>query len=436
MSIKHYRDVSRLLAATGVVRAYMKALSNNDNSKNQIYLGPSFDALQLLPFGEIVEGNIGLKQNLKASVNFFWLSESGNIERAQHAQLILYPQYPEVRLSGFLRGCEQAPSQYLQPIQKEQRSSSEGRVLILGITADARIIGYLAVPGTELAQSIEAELSQDDTGKIFIDFPIDNTSALSRKLILISRLKEIVRLGWHRSQRRRSDGQIIYYNAPNAGGYTLESLFGIIPNGISEPDFMGWELKAYSGSRITLMTPEPDAGYYGENGAEAFIRKYGETTDADTIRFTGLHRANKKNEKTGLTLSAIDYDASRKRFTSIRGGLALLGGSGEMVAGWSFKRLIAHWARKHALAAYIKYEKSQFDGNVHYRYLAPVHFGEGTDFSQFMTAIIDGSVYYDPAPTLKGVSSLHPHVKARSQFRINSTNLKVLYNSFTEVALE
>lgn len=436
MSIKNYKDVSSLLVSVGVVRAYMKALSNNDNSKNQIYLGSSFNALQLLPFGAIVEGGTGLNQNFKAEINFFWLSESGLIENAQHAQLILYPQYPEVRLSGFLKGCKLAPSQFLQPIQKDQRSSSDGRFLILGVTADDRIVGYLAVPGTELAQSIENDFNHIDTGKIFIDFPIDNTSASSRKLLLVSRLKEIVSLGWHKSQRLNSDGLLIYYNAPNAGGYTLESLFGIIPNGISEPDFMGWELKAYSGSRITLMTPEPDAGFYGANGAEAFLRKYGENTGDDTIRFTGLHRANKRNEKTRLTLSTIDYDSSQNKFTSINGGLALLGDSGEMVAGWSFKRLIAHWARKHSLTAYIRYEKSQFDGSVHYRYLAPVHFGEGTDFSQFMAAIIDGSVFYDPAPILKGASSSHSHVKARSQFRINSTNLAGLYHSFTEEALK
>ena len=29
----------------------------------------------------------------------------------------------------------------------------------------------------------------------------------------------------------------------NGGGYTLEALFGIVRNGISEPDFMGWEFE-------------------------------------------------------------------------------------------------------------------------------------------------------------------------------------------------
>ena len=40
---------------------------------------------------------------------------------------------------------------------------------------------------------------------------------------------------------------------------------------------MGWEMKAYSGDRITLMTPEPDGGMYGENGVKVFVRKLWQT---------------------------------------------------------------------------------------------------------------------------------------------------------------
>jgi hypothetical protein len=52
-------------------------------------------------------------------------------------------------------------------------------------------------------------------------------------------------------------------------------MLGISPNGRSEPDYLGWELKAYSGSRITLMTPEPNGGLYGEKGVAEFLRTYG-----------------------------------------------------------------------------------------------------------------------------------------------------------------
>ena len=55
---------------------------------------------------------------------------------------------------------------------------------------------------------------------------------------------------------------------------------------------MSWELKAYSGNRITLMTPEPDGGLYGENGVKVFVREYGKPAGDDTLNFTGTHRAD------------------------------------------------------------------------------------------------------------------------------------------------
>ena len=54
----------------------------------------------------------------------------------------------------------------------------------------------------------------------------------------------------------------------------FEAELGIIPNGIAEPDFMGWEIKQYSvrdfenfraKSPVTLMTPEPTSGVYSDN---------------------------------------------------------------------------------------------------------------------------------------------------------------------------
>ena len=67
-------------------------------------------------------------------------------------------------------------------------------------------------------------------------------------------------------------------------------------------------MKAYSGDRITLMTREPDGGMYGESvfgesGVKVFVREYGKPTGDDTLYFTGTHRADCRNEKTGLTLA-------------------------------------------------------------------------------------------------------------------------------------
>ena len=73
----------------------------------------------------------------------------------------------------------------------------------------------------------------------------------------------------------------------------------VIPNGKAEPDFLGWEIKAYSSSRITLMTPEPDGGMYGEEGVKVFVREFGTPTGDDTLYFTGTHRAACRNVKVG-----------------------------------------------------------------------------------------------------------------------------------------
>lgn len=70
-------------------------------------------------------------------------------------------------------------------------------------------------------------------------------------------------------------------------------------------------MKAYSGGRITLMTPEPDGGMYGDAGVKAFVREFGTPTGDDTLYFTGTHRADCRNEKTGLTLAVRGFNPTR-----------------------------------------------------------------------------------------------------------------------------
>ncbi len=53
-----YGDLAHLRAlmmVAGVRRLVAKRLAENDNSKNQIYLGGGFEALNVLPFGDIYE---------------------------------------------------------------------------------------------------------------------------------------------------------------------------------------------------------------------------------------------------------------------------------------------------------------------------------------------------------------------------------------------
>ena len=93
------------------------------------------------------------------------------------------------------------------------------------------------------------------------------------------------------------------------------------PNGRAEPDFLGWEIKAFSGSRIALLTPEPDGGMYGEVGVNAFVRKFGAPTADDTLYFTGTHRADCQNKKTGLTLAVRGFNPTRKVIEDVGGAV-------------------------------------------------------------------------------------------------------------------
>ena len=109
MSSRDLDAIRRLFADAGCHRLLVKApLAENDNSKNQVYFGPDFDALNLIP-------NKGVRPDpdnstLKAALDFEWLDSDGGRHPAPNAQLVLYPQYPEVRFSGFLRGCHGGPN--------------------------------------------------------------------------------------------------------------------------------------------------------------------------------------------------------------------------------------------------------------------------------------------------------------------------------------
>lgn len=435
MPFQRLSDLVDRFKALGANRILCKPLAENDNTKQQIYLGGSFEALQLLPYTE-VRADSGLKrETFKADLDLSWIDPAGHVAKAPGAKLILYPKYPEVRLSGFLRGCPIAPSRHMQPIPKGSRASSgpDGRLLFLATTPTNSVLAYLAVRGDALAAEFD---SIRRTGRllqvgVFLEVPLQDSA--TSKQVLLNKLREIHLAGWHSSRRLNSSGIVIPYTAQNGGGYTLEALLGIVPNGISAPDFQGWELKAHGSGRVTLMTPEPDGGYYGRHGVEAFVRKYGRTLQGDVIYFTGTHYANRVCSTTGQTLTVRGFNADTGKIEDVSGGIHLRDSRGAVSAGWSFKQLIEHWGRKHASAAYVPYEK-QTAVPPNYRYLSPVLLGEGTDFARYLAAITAGSVVYDPGSKVTAASS-RPKVKARSQFRIAISQLLTLYHRFERVNL-
>jgi len=426
-------DLMKRFAELGAVRAFCKPLAENDNSKQQIYLGGNFDVVQMFPFENVEATSNGKDSTYKAKLNFVWVG-ADKTEQATGAQLILYPQYPEVRLSGFLRGCKHAPNELLRPIPASQRrfnNGPDGRILFFGITRNGETLAYLAPTESSIAQEFrrrqaESAFSQES---VFFNLPLLGRDS---KSILLESLAKIRDVGWHPSMRLNKTGEIIPYKARNGGGYTLEALLGIIPNGRSEPDFLGWEMKAYSGDRITLMTPEPDGGMYGERGVKVFVREYGKPTGDDTLYFTGTHRADCRNVKTGLTLAVRGFDPARKIIEDVGGAVELLDDAGDCAAAWSFAELMIGWNKKHAQAAYVPYE-SEKESAPAYRYFSPALLGEGTDFNRYLAALYAGRVIFDPGSKVMNASTEKSTVKARSQFRMSVRHLAELYQKFGPV---
>lgn len=426
--------ITGAMLAHGVTRILVKELAPNDNSKNQIYFAGSLDILNVIPMGairsEMTPRGVPI---LKAPVDFDWLQEDGSLSPAPHAQLILYPQYPEVRFSGFLRGASNAPNRLMA-------SRNPGRILVLGITPRGKVIGW-AGEAEPLRSQIDACSELLPVGAFkHLQFS-DEADAETR---LLARLAAICSKGWIEAQRLYGDGHTGPCRGGNCGGYTLEAMLGVIPNGRSEPDFEGWEVKGHAVSsfrnlgvgQLTLMTPEPTGGFYKSAGPDAFIRRFG-YPDAgihDRLNFSSPHRFGRPNERTGLTLEFVGGDPETGKIYDPGGAIVLRSTDGMTAAEWPFAKLLEHWAKKHERAVYVPYLLQQALPPS-YHYGDTVRLGRGTDFFRFLSAMGSGAVWYDPGLKIEGADSLAPRLKRRNQFRIRSANLGQLYRHFEEAAL-
>ena len=78
------------------------------------------------------------------------------------------------------------------------------------------------------------------------------------------------------------------------------------------------------------------------------MRKYGYTSSADRLDFTGLHKLGSENQKTRLTLTLNGFDAETNKIKDVSGAVALLDAKGSVAASWNIAKLLEHWNRKHA----------------------------------------------------------------------------------------
>lgn len=432
-------DLAELLSkfvAHGCTTVYAKPMAANDNSKNQIYFGPGFDAVNLFPNHGIYADHE--RGNFKASLQFFWMEADGRLCPAPGAQLILYPQYPEVRFSGFLRGSATTLAHRLN-----QRM--EGRTLFLGVTPDSRTVGYVQLADEMPAESVVGR-SLELYGVFHALDALQLTGQLDTRQQLINALRKVHERAWIDSKQLRSDGTISACNAPQCGGFTLEAELGIPKNSKAEPDFLGYEVKQHqvtsfdrpaSGSAITLMTPEPKCGYYADQGVVSFIRRFGYPDKAgreDRWNFGGIHKVDRPHATTGLTLRLSGYDPGTHKITDMGGAVALYTKEGEMAAGWSFKEMLHHWTQKHAKAVYVP-SMVRTEPSRQYAYGHTVRIADQTDFLKLLAAFQTGAVYYDPGIKLEQASAAKPKEKRRSQFRIHSKDIGALYRTVDQVKL-
>ena len=436
-------DLEKMLSEQGCDFALVKKLAPNDNAKNQIFLGSDLSEVSSIPTGNL-SINTGTSQKssskstsiVHAAVAFNWLTANG-FEKAPNAQIIYYPQYPEVRLSGLLRGTTKSPSVLLNP---EKRGREIGRVLVLAINMESKMVfAVLLSASAHSLPLIFAALTPESNG-VFSKWQFSTSMETDSKGDLFHELCRIHNLGWIEGKRLTKDGAISY-SASNGGGYTLEAELGIRPNGYSLPDYQGWEVKQHKvksfknslTGKVTLFTPEPDGGLYVDEGLEYFVREWGvKDPGGNRYDFAGIHKAGVESVRTGLTLSVNGFEAGSKEF-DVQGGIELRDQSGRIAARWSFTKLLEHWKRKHANAVYVPSIGYAIEvQNVltkRYSYSNQVHIGVGTTFDRFLNSVSNGAVFYDPGIHL----TPNADSKKRSQFRVATKDLAALYNRFDHI---
>lgn len=433
--------VLAMLRGNGANELLYKVLPTNANSKNQVYIASDLSQLGKIPSGEVTAHESvstkedGVEAVFRSALNFYWIDHSGHACRAPDAKLIFYPQYPEVRFSGFLKGCRDAPSTLWS---KEKRGTEPDRILILGVGNGEIVHGVTLPPESPAAREIRATGPHDDYG-VFHILPFPDQEQGDGFVELMHKLCAIHRRDWVPSTRLNKDGELVPCRASNCNGNTLESLLGIQSNGIALPDFRGWEIKARSvpnidrpgTSVVTLFTPEPTSGVYATESLPEFMSRYGYPDTQgrkDRLNFGGVYRAGRAaHERTGLRLVVEGFNAETGRYES-GGAVRLLDDHDREAMAWSFAKLMDHWKVKHAHAAFVPSQMRK-SPDREYRYGRNILLGEGAEFGLFLNAVHEGRLYYDPGIKLEGVSTARPTSKKRSQFRISSKDLSALYES-------
>lgn len=449
---KSFESIAELLAAfkgVGCDEILVKPLATNqDNEKNQIYLGKNMTMASYLP------GTVSLrapsssvakhlsnpgKPIVSLQLDFYWLWPGGISSAAPNASIIEYSQYPEVRLSGFSSSSARSP----HALRRDFQELYGRRYLVLGIS-EAKVFG-----------SVVTEVGEPETVRGFDYLPswplqpllkvLDPGSNGIDEARLIDEVQKICgRVHKPQVLKTKADTPEEIAPVPQAGGWTLEALLGIPRNSRSEPDKYGFEIKAVGGSRTSLITTEPDLGFRAEAGVTAFLRKYGKAAKADPGKmvFNGLQRCGQPNATTGtfLTIENWDFTTNSPTGQGQPNVLLIENRSEVVVAGWSFEKLASSWTKKHAGALYVETKKVKLPSEKveGYQFGSIGLLGKGTNPLLLLTHIAKGQVFLDPGDSKRADSP----AKSRTQWRVNgdiagqlADGLRPLYQEFTSLEL-
>jgi hypothetical protein len=450
MEISSIQRLKSVFAGFGVEDILIKVLAQHqDNEKNQIVIaGRSPQLISLLPgnkrFGieskskKKSHSNYGASK-IEVDLDFYWFDSGGIPQRAPGAKVIDYFQYPEIRLSGFMRSCSIAPDS----LRRDRQQKYGRRALALGISGNKIYATVVTEAGGTLINGI-AKLPGWGNGTLFkILSSGHSASNLLDETKLLNELRTLSGNLWSGRRLASLGSAPISYNATNGGGYTLEALLHVPSNAISGPDKYGFELKSVSGSPMSLMTTEPDYGYRHDYGVKAFLNKYGwkSTKTSGKTVFYGKHDTLKINSKSKLKLVLENWD-SLSNMPNGAGdpNLLLLDKKDAIAAAWSFSHLSKSWSNKHGGAMFVQTKCVTSSGVRSYLFGPIVWSGIGTDPIMLLQQISLGNLYIDPGDSMYGNSSPHP----RTQWRVAigrgskgdwSRTLTPFYNSLSKHSL-
>ncbi|WP_063902247.1 MvaI/BcnI family restriction endonuclease [Burkholderia ubonensis] len=433
-------EIANQLMLLGLDTALLKMLPRNANDKNQIYVATDFQilydlfAMTLSERGEstsVKDDPPPGRRILEATFDdFAWAKQDGTLVPTKRVKAIIYPQYPEARLSGFETVENTIPSSLSIAFTKAE--GHRKRLLVLGRTPSGacRAMVYVDV-SPDLEREIKA-LPNFEPSKVCKQLSVDlgNTQKLEKLLATVVG-KPL------RGCRLDASGQTLPFTGTQVCGYTLEHALNIVPNAEKNGDLFGIELKTHTQLKVTLFTPEPDLGLYAEDFA-GFMTTYGYLDGDGNYRLTGVHKVNARSSKSGLTLKLREYrmedgqwvpgpydpnTALTSKMDAVE--VVLEDDNGFTAAGWSLERLMNSWGAKHNETVYIPAQKANNPDPVEsangYKYVvtfAPkVMWCHKTSAEQMLNAIHDGVIFLDPAPKLH--TSDPSKNKRRAQWRVN-----------------